>query len=131
MNSPHSLAISKAVEQMSDVPLDRKVCHGLFDRDLVPLRGCRTCAHHEGCIPIQEELARPMPAKEPRSKYLREIKPGVWVDVYDVLQAFAVTNPALQHLVKKALQPGTRGHKTREQDLADIVASAIRAKELG
>lgn len=64
------------------------------------------------------------------SKYQREIKPGVWVDVYDVLAAWAVDNPALQHLIKKALQPGERGHKTREQDLADITASAIRAQEL-
>lgn len=65
-----------------------------------------------------------------RSKYHREIKPGVWVDVYDVLAAWAVDNPALQHLIKKALAPGSRGHKTREQDLADIVASAQRAQEL-
>lgn len=66
-----------------------------------------------------------------RNKYQREIKPGVWVDVYDVLAAWRVENPALQHLIKKALQPGARGHKSREQDLADIVASAARAKELG
>ena len=66
-----------------------------------------------------------------RNKYQREIKPGVWVDVYDVLAAWEVQNPALQHLIKKALQPGARGHKSREQDLNDIVASAARAKELG
>ena len=41
-----------------------------------------------------------------------------------------VTNPALQHLIKKALQAGGRGHKSREQDLQDIIDSAIRAKEL-
>ncbi|MBY6111194.1 hypothetical protein KUV74_12400 [Halomonas sp. DP1Y21-3] len=68
--------------------------------------------------------------EKPRNKYHREIKPGVWVDVYDVLAAWAVDNPALQHLIKKSLQPGERGHKTREQDLADIVASAKRAQEL-
>lgn len=65
------------------------------------------------------------------SKYHREIKPGVTVDVYDVLQAWRVDNPALQHLIKKALQAGQRGHKSRDEDLADIVASAIRARELG
>lgn len=64
------------------------------------------------------------------NKYLHEIKPGVFVDVYDVLMAWNVTNPALQHLIKKALQPGERGHKSREQDLQDIIDSAIRAKEL-
>lgn len=64
------------------------------------------------------------------NKYLHEIKSGVFVDVYDVLMAWNVTNPALQHLIKKALQPGERGHKSREQDLQDIIDSAIRAKEL-
>lgn len=64
------------------------------------------------------------------NKYQREIKPGVWVDVYDVLKAFSVVNPALQHLVKKALAVGQRGHKNAAEDLQDIIDSAIRAKEL-
>lgn len=64
------------------------------------------------------------------SKYTKTIH-GVSVDVYDVLQAWGVTNPALQHLIKKALQCGQRGHKDNEQDLQDIIDSAIRAKELG
>lgn len=64
------------------------------------------------------------------NKYQREIKPGVWVDVYDVLKAFSVVNPALQHLVKKALAVGQRGHKDAAEDLQDIIDSAIRAKEL-
>lgn len=63
------------------------------------------------------------------SKYTRKIK-GVEVDVYDVLAAWEVTNPALQHLIKKALQPGARGHKTLENDLTDILVSAHRAIEL-
>lgn len=65
------------------------------------------------------------------NKYLREVRPGVMIDVYDVLQAWRVDNPALQHLIKKALQAGQRGHKSREDDLNDIVASALRARELG
>lgn len=64
------------------------------------------------------------------SKYTKTIH-GVSVDVYDVLQAWGVGNPALQHLIKKALQCGQRGHKDNEQDLQDIIDSAIRAKELG
>ena len=64
------------------------------------------------------------------SKYLKEIKPGVFVDVYDVLKAWDVRNPALQHLLKKALQAGNRGHKDLLEDLDDIIVSAKRAKEL-
>lgn len=81
----------------------------------------------DGVMTEEEEA---LPAEEYRSKYHREIKPGVWVDVYDVLNAWTVQNPALQHLIKKALAPGRRGHKTLDQDLNDIVASAERAREL-
>lgn len=62
-------------------------------------------------------------------KYNRPCK-GVTIDVYDVLHAFEVTNPALQHLIKKALCAGLRGHKDREQDLNEILESAKRAIEL-
>jgi len=66
---------------------------------------------------------------ESESKYDRKCK-GVTIDVYDVLLAFDVKNPALQHLIKKALCVGIRGHKTKEQDLKDILDSAKRAIEL-
>lgn len=66
----------------------------------------------------------------PKNKYSREIREGVFVDVYDVLRAFNVTDPCLQHLIKKALAGGQRGHKDLEEDLNDILASAKRAVEL-
>jgi len=65
-----------------------------------------------------------------KNKYVRKCK-GVEIDVYDVLLAFKVTNPALQHLIKKALCVGIRGHKSEEQDLKDILDSAERAVEIG
>ena len=63
------------------------------------------------------------------NKYNRRIK-GVLIDVYDILQAFPTGNPALDHAVKKALCPGSRGHKSREQDFRDIHASWKRAMQL-
>lgn len=63
------------------------------------------------------------------NKYHRKLK-GREVDVYDVLKAFEVTCPALQHLIKKALCVGIRGHKDEAQDLQDIIDSAQRAMEL-
>ena len=66
--------------------------------------------------------------------YLRTITnakgESIEVDVYDVLTAFKPNNEALSHLVKKALCAGDRGHKNRQQDLQDIIDSAIRAKQL-
>lgn len=54
----------------------------------------------------------------------------VQVDVYRVLDAFEVTDPALQHLIKKALCAGLRGHKCKAEDLMDIVGSAKKALTL-
>ena len=72
-----------------------------------------------------------------KSKYTKTFKVNhkmeiinVDIDVYDVLKLWDVRNPALQHLIKKALQAGDRGHKDTETDLQDIIDSAVRAKEL-
>lgn len=70
------------------------------------------------------------PQPKPIGKYYREIKPGIYADVYDVLVAWRVTNPALQHLIKKALQPGQRGHKDMLTDMRDIIDSAVRAMQI-
>lgn len=65
-----------------------------------------------------------------RNKYMREVKPGVWCDVYDILRAWNVTDQAHAHALKKMLCPGTRGHKDTLEDYKDIVASCNRALEL-
>jgi hypothetical protein len=65
-----------------------------------------------------------------RTHYHVEIIPDVWVDVYDVIDAWGLANPAYQHLIKKALKPGNRGHKDMMTDAQDIIDSAIRGKEL-
>ena len=80
-------------------------------------------------LPLKEDAATAKKQNITPSKYTKTIR-GVSVDVYDVLQAWGVSNPALQHLIKKALQCGRRGHKDNAQDLQDIIDSAIRAKEL-
>ena len=69
------------------------------------------------------------------NKYHREIfdikgNKSITVDIYSVLAAFEVTNPALQHLIKKALCTGLRGHKNELTDLSDIIESAYRAKDM-
>jgi len=54
----------------------------------------------------------------------------IYIDVYDVLEAFEVTNSAYQHLIKKALCTGIRGHKSAYEDANDIVESALRGREI-
>lgn len=85
-----------------------------------------------GGLPIiaqRERVTDATPVAIDDSKYNRPCK-GVTIDVYDVLKAFNVTCPALQHLIKKALAVGQRGHKDASEDLKDILASAKRAIEL-
>jgi hypothetical protein len=78
------------------------------------------------CVVVEDVVAE----QPTRNKYSREIKKGVFVDVYDLLQAFEVSDPCLQHLIKKALAAGKRGHKDALTDYKDILASAKRALEL-
>ena len=81
----------------------------------------------------------PAPAPDRGSKYHRTIRqtlPGdthglsIVVDVYDVLQAFGVDCPALQHAAKKILCAGLRGAKGAEQDISEAANSCRRAIEL-
>ena len=65
----------------------------------------------------------------PESKYHVQIK-GQWVDVYDILSAYGVTNPADAHAIKKMLCPGQRGAKDGIQDRQEAIVSLQRAIEL-
>tara|TARA_R110002153_G_scaffold146921_1_gene298195 strand:+ start:62 stop:523 length:462 start_codon:yes stop_codon:yes gene_type:complete len=81
-----------------------------------------------GWTPL-DELSK-IPKAEPKyNNYDVDIN-GKKADVYTVLEAFEVTCPALQHLAKKVLKCGRRGHKDELEDLNNIIASANRAKEL-
>jgi hypothetical protein len=81
----------------------------------------------------------PAPTTDRGSKYHRTITqtlPGdtcgcsVTIDVYDVLEAFRVRCPALQHAIKKLLCAGMRGSKSAEQDISEAANSCRRAIEL-
>ena len=72
------------------------------------------------------------------NKYSRKIKTvafdamdyDVYVDVYDVLTAFGVTNHALAHALKKMLAPGKRGVKDSIQDMKEAIQSIERAIQI-
>ena len=68
------------------------------------------------------------------SKYNREIigldGKATTVDVYRVLDAFHVADPATQHAIKKLLCLGLRGHKDYLTDIDDSIESLQKAKEL-
>lgn len=62
--------------------------------------------------------------------YFKDVSNIAEIDVYAVLKLFDVTDPCLQHIVKKSLCAGKRGHKDMMEDLQNIVDTAIRAVEL-
>lgn len=71
------------------------------------------------------------------NKYTKQISESLYCDrkpidcdVYDVLEAFGVTCPAIQHAVKKLLCTGQRGHKDRMTDLQEAEVSIRRAQQL-
>jgi hypothetical protein len=62
------------------------------------------------------------------SKYLKPLrKLQHSIDVYDVIDAFDVTNPAIAHAIKKLLAAGKRGSKGWEQDLEEALESIHKA----
>lgn len=67
------------------------------------------------------------------NKYKRKFGSGplyFMADVYDVIKAFGVTNPATAHAVKKLLCAGQRGVKGSVQDLQEAITAIERAIEL-
>lgn len=52
------------------------------------------------------------------------------VDVYRVLELFEVTDPCLQHAIKKLLCAGERGAKDIEQDVQEAIDSLERWKDM-
>jgi hypothetical protein len=79
------------------------------------------------------------PNVEPLNRYLRtikiiEVEPSehkqvieVQVDVYDVLNAFKTSCPAMDHAAKKILAAGTRGYKDSLQDKNEAIQSINRS----
>ncbi len=52
------------------------------------------------------------------------------VDVYRVLLLWGVTDPCLQHAIKKLLCAGQRGAKSAEKDVREAVDSCLRWEEM-
>jgi len=70
---------------------------------------------------------------EASSKYNRDLTgldgTKTTVDVYRVLVAFDVTDPELQHAIKKLLCAGLRGKCDETQDIGEAILSLEKFKE--
>lgn len=52
------------------------------------------------------------------------------IDVYRILELYNVTDPCVQHAVKKLLCAGNRGSKTEEQDIIEARDTLNRKLEI-
>lgn len=56
--------------------------------------------------------------------------PSEYIDVYRVLQLFEVSDPCLQHAIKKLLVAGNRGSKDVYKDIQEAIDSLVRWQEM-
>ena len=73
--------------------------------------------------PILDEAAK-------HSHYFKDVSKLEKIDVYTILSLYEVTDPCIQHAVKKLLCTGKRGHKDFLKDVQDSIDSLVRCIEL-
>lgn len=62
--------------------------------------------------------------------YFKDVTHLKTIDVYRVLDLFGVSNPCIQHAVKKLLCSGQRGVKDTRQDVQEAITSLVRYLEM-
>ncbi len=58
------------------------------------------------------------------------VSPSLVIDVYRILQLFDVTDPCLQHALKKVLAAGKRGAKDAGKDVQEAIDTLLRWQEM-
>lgn len=65
------------------------------------------------------------------SHYFKEVGHLKRLDIYRVIDLFQVTDPCIQHALKKLLTPGLRGAgKDAEKDVQEAIDSLLRWQEM-
>lgn len=62
--------------------------------------------------------------------YFKDVSHLKKIDVYRVIDLWEITDPALQHALKKVLAAGKRGAKNQLQDVAEAVDSLVRFQDM-
>ena len=67
--------------------------------------------------------------KENHNHYFKPC-PYDTLDVYRVISIFGVSDPCIQHALKKLLCSGVRGHKDQAKDIQDVIDTLERWKQM-
>ena len=62
--------------------------------------------------------------------YFKDVSHLKKIDVYRVVDLWEITDPALQHALKKVLAAGKRGAKNQLQDVAEAIDSLVRFQDM-
>lgn len=76
-----------------------------------------------------KRAARDQKAVMNKNKYLRNY-PYDTIDIYRILQVYEVTDPSIQHAIKKLLCAGKRGYKDMSKDIMEAQMSLDRWFEM-
>ena len=69
-------------------------------------------------------------SEQKHNHYFKDVSNLKFIDVYRVLLLFGVTDPCLQHAIKKLLCAGNRGVKDERRDVEEAVSSLVRCLEM-
>ena len=69
-------------------------------------------------------------SEQKHNHYFKDVTHLKTIDVYRVLDLFGVSNPCIQHAVKKLLCSGQRGVKDTRQDVQEAITSLVRYLEM-
>lgn len=94
---------------------------------------CIGCGREQGyghTLECPKVGSSPEPEFEVKHGHYYKACPYPAIDIYRVLELFNVSDPVLQHVAKKALVTGGRGHKGIEKDVQDMIDSLLRWQEM-
>ena len=90
---------------------------------------CLKCGHLQNPY-FENELAVYHHQNRKHGHYFKDVSQLDFIDVYAVLKLFGVTDPCLQHAIKKLLCAGQRGVKDQEKDINEAKDTLERCLEL-
>lgn len=73
-----------------------------------------------------------MPTEPKQRQFGHYFRPFPWdvIDIYRLCRVFGITDPALQHAIKKIIVAGKRGSKDVQKDVREAIVSLKRFLEM-
>lgn len=62
--------------------------------------------------------------------YFKDVSHLDKIDVYRIIELYKITDPCLQHALKKLLVAGGRGNKDMSKDVQEVIDSCVRWQEM-